>query len=331
MSKLMGKVILQAKTRKMEADFAAILDDSRAVKGLKNVLRDLLRHSITEVCVLCDQPAAGGRICRRCRQILPWNDTFCERCGRAILAGQPAGIVCAACQSTRPRFEIARAPLVYDFPVDDVIKAIKFKRQLWYVPALAELLLRTLDSEFAAVDALVPVPLHRRRQMTRGFNQATELCRPLHRATGLPILTQAVRIRATSAQTGLNAAERQRNLRNAFAVVGTLKSRHPLIVDDVITTGETCSQLATTLLEAGAESVSVLTVARSRGIGRGGERQKEGDLCGDDGREGVVQDDSDKYDHADVMIVQEHPEAGGRFPVPGQPLVPGHQHRGNDN
>ena len=247
----------------MEADFAGPFDEAQAVKQLRNIAGDLRRRNIAEICVLCDQPAASGRICAPCQRILPWNDTFCECCGQALVAGQPPGVVCAACQSRRPRFEIARAPLIYDFPVDAVIKAIKFKRQLWYVPAFAALLLRTLNSEFAEVDALVPVPLHRWRQMTRGFNQATELCRPLHRATGLPILTQAVRVRATSAQTGLHAAERKRNLRNAFAVSGKLKCRHPLIVDDVITTGETCSQLAMTLLEAGADSVSVLTVARA--------------------------------------------------------------------
>ena len=157
----------------------------------------------------------------------------------------------------------ARAPLIYDFPVDDVIKAIKFRRQLWYVPALGELLLRNLQSDFAEVDALLPVPLHRWRQVKRGFNQAMELCRPLRKGTGLPILTQAVRIRATTAQTGLKAKERKRNLQNAFAVSGRLNSRHPLIVDDVITTGETCSQLAVELLRAGANSVSVLTVARA--------------------------------------------------------------------
>jgi ComF family protein len=195
--------------------------------------------------------------------MLPWNNTFCESCGQVLIAGQPPGVICAACQARRPHFERARAPLVYDFPVDAVIKAIKFKRQLWYVPAFAELLLQTLNSEFADVDALLPVPLHRWRQMTRGFNQATELCRPLHQATGLPILTQAVRIRATSAQTGLHAAERKSNLINAFSVPGKLKCRHPLIVDDVITTGETCSQLAMALLKAGAESVRVLTVARA--------------------------------------------------------------------
>lgn len=235
------------------------------MKLLKNALGDLYRRHIAGICVFCDQAADGGRICGQCRRTLPWNNTFCECCGQAMMAGQPPGVACVACQSWRPPFEKARAPLIYDFPVDAVIKAIKFRRQLWYVPALAALLRRTLTSEFAQVDALVPVPLHRWRQMTRGFNQATELCRPLHKATGLPILTQVARIRATSAQTGLNTAERKRNLKNAFAVSGKLKSRHPLIVDDVITTGETCSQLAMELIRSGAKSVGVLTVARALG------------------------------------------------------------------
>ena len=233
------------------------------MKQLKNVLDNLSRTAIPKTCVLCDQPACAGRICPQCLQILPWNDVYCERCGQAMLARQPTGTVCSACQQLPPPFHKARAPLVYDFPVDAVIKAIKFRRQLWYVPALSDLLLQNIESEFADVDALLPVPLHRWRQMLRGFNQALEFCRPLHKATGLPIITQATRIRATMAQTGLNATERRKNLRDAFSVGGNLRCRHPLIIDDVITTGETCSQLALTLLEAGAESVNVLTVARA--------------------------------------------------------------------
>ena len=71
------------------------------------------------------------------------------------------------------------------------------------------------------------------------------------------------RVRFTRPQTGLDAAERRRNMKAAFEVRGRLHFRHPLVVDDVITTGETCRQLATTLLAAGAERVSVLAVARS--------------------------------------------------------------------
>jgi ComF family protein len=214
-------------------------------------------------CVLCEQAAHTERICDQCRRLLPWNDVHCERCGQAVIATQPPGVPCAACQAKLPPFDKGRAPLLYDFPVDAALKAIKFKRQLWFVPAFAGLLLRMLEEEFPSVDALVPVPLHRWRQMRRGFNQAAELCRPLRRATGLPVISQVRRIRATRPQTGLSAAERHRNLNNAFAVHGNLRCRHPLIVDDVVTTGATCSQLATQLLRAGAKSVGVLSVARA--------------------------------------------------------------------
>lgn len=227
------------------------------------MLGDLCRRHIARVCVLCGQAADSGGICLRCRRILPWNDVCCECCARALPGAQATGVFCESCQAKRPPFDKARAPLVYDFPVDAVLKAIKFKRQLWYAPAFSLLLLQVLERDFPAVDALVPVPLHRSRQMARGFNQATELCRPLRKRTALPVLAQVVRARATAAQTGLNAAARRKNMKNAFAVRGKLKSRHPLIVDDVITTGETCSQLAIELIKAGAESVGVLAVARA--------------------------------------------------------------------
>jgi len=71
------------------------------------------------------------------------------------------------------------------------------------------------------------------------------------------------RSKPTRSQTGLSAAERKKNLRGAFTLPDLLTCRHPLIVDDVITTGATVTQLAQTLLRAGAETVSVLAVARA--------------------------------------------------------------------
>ena len=259
----MGKVLLQAKRSNTEAEFGGPFAEAQPVKQLNKALIGLHCQVNANACVLCDQGAGDGHICRQCRQFLPWNDNYCDCCGQVTIAAQPPGVACAACQLRWPPFEKARAPLIYDFPVDAALKAIKFKRQLWFVPAFADLLVSALKNDFPRVDALVPVPLHRWRQMTRGFNQAVELCRPLRQATGLPMLCQARRIRATRAQTGLNATERKNNLKNAFAVSGKLCCRHPVIVDDVITTGETCSQLALTLLDAGAESVNVLTVARA--------------------------------------------------------------------
>jgi ComF family protein len=216
-----------------------------------------------DACVLCGLPGNGDRICKLCVGVLPWNDVVCDCCGQPVDLPGTSGVSCATCQQRSPDFNRARAPFLYAFPVDTALKKMKFRRQLSLAPAFAGLLLPVLRTEFANCDALVPVPLHRWRHVTRGFNQADELCRPLTRTTGLPVLDSAVRIRATRSQSGLSAEERRRNLNDAFIVRGKISCRHPLIIDDVITTGTTCNQLARALLHAGASKVSVLTVARS--------------------------------------------------------------------
>jgi predicted amidophosphoribosyltransferase len=97
----------------------------------------------------------------------------------------------------------------------------------------------------------------------RGFNQAEELCMPLAKHTGLPILSNVKRMRATPYQSALDAGHRHSNLQLAFAVQGEISAQHVLIVDDVMTTGETCGQLAQVLLENCAQCVSALAIARA--------------------------------------------------------------------
>ena len=179
---------------------------------------------------------------------------------------QASGVHCADCQANPPPFSMARAPFRYAFPVDSAIKALKFNGKLYHAPALASYLSRELQQMRQDIDALVPVPLHRWRHARRGFNQAIELCKPVSRSSGLPILRNVRRVRSTMPQSGLDAKERRRNLRGAFAVVGRLRCRYPLIVDDVVTTGATSRQLALKLLAHGAESVAVLSVARSASL-----------------------------------------------------------------
>lgn len=213
-------------------------------------------------CVFCGVRQNEQYICAQCADLLPWNTVFCECCGQPLPAAQPAGVTCAQCQLSPPPYVRARAVTRYAFPVDRALKALKFKRQLWYAPAFAELLLPVLQQEFSACDALLPVPLHHWRLARRGFNQATEICRPLAALTGLRIVTDVQRVKATRPQSGLNATERKRNLRHAFALPELLTCRYPLVIDDVITTGATATQLANMLLRAGAQSVHVLAVAR---------------------------------------------------------------------
>ena len=224
----------------------------------RKILARLTSAVFPDACVLCGAAGARG-FCTRCDRDLPRLESACARCAVPLAPGSE----CSGCARSPPPFFAARAALAYTFPVDAALKALKFRRQLHYVPAFAGLLQPLLAETFPTADALVPVPLHRWRHATRGFNQARELCRPLARRSGLPILEAARRTRRTPPQAGLDAAARRRNLKDAFAISGTLLCRHPLIIDDVMTTGETCRHLAHALLEAGADSVSVLTVARA--------------------------------------------------------------------
>jgi ComF family protein len=214
-------------------------------------------------CVFCDNSEYSVAICAHCRKLLPLAERGCQRCAVALAAEQPPGVSCAGCQLDPPMFSKAVAALHYAFPVDAALKAFKFDGQLYYAPAFASLLLPLLQSHFVDTDALVPVPLHRWRHAYRGFNQATEICRLLSRAAGVPMDRAVRRIRATASQSGLDAAARRRNLKRAFVVNKPLRCRRPVIIDDVMTTGATCRQISRLLVDAGAESVGVLVVARA--------------------------------------------------------------------
>ena len=216
-------------------------------------------------CVFCGikRQHCEASICPGCESDLPWIRERCPGCARPLAATPSAGVVCAECQGHPPPFEAAVAPLAFEFPVDAAIRLFKFHRRLQYAEAFGELLCRSLAELPADIDALLPVPLHWLRHGVRGFNQAAEICRPLRRASGLPLVRHVSRRRRTPYQSGLGARERRRNLAGAFDVRGEIQASHVLLVDDVITTGETCSQLARELLAHGAAKVSVLAVARA--------------------------------------------------------------------
>lgn len=216
-------------------------------------------------CVFCGVESTDTEVisCTGCAEDLPWNDCCCPRCAQPLAVCLPAGVTCGDCQARPPAFRAAVAPLIYTFPTDAAIKALKFRRRLEYVPVFTRLLDAVLPRLEQDIDALLPVPLHWRRHAVRGFNQAMEIGKPLARQLRLPILSSAYRIRHTPYQSGLTAGERRSNLAAAFRVHAEIEAQHVLIIDDVITTGETCEQLARALLRAGARKVSVAAVARA--------------------------------------------------------------------
>ncbi len=111
---------------------------------------------------------------------------------------------------------------------------------------------------------LLPVPLHSQRLKERGYNQALEITRPLARYFHLDISPRLCRrTEATPAQSGLNRKAREKNLRNAFILIGDVTGLHITLVDDVVTTGTTVAELARCLKRGGATRVDVWAVART--------------------------------------------------------------------
>lgn len=189
---------------------------------------------------------AESPVCAGCHDDLPWA----ERPSAAdIIYPNP--------------FTTIIAPLEYAFPVDAAIKAFKFHRRFHYQPAFADILLRAAAQLPDDIDAVLPVPLHRWRRLARRFNQAEELATPLQKSLSVAVIRNVQRVSHTSYQSGLDAVERRRNLQSAFRARGVIQAQHVLIVDDVITTGETCRQLARVLFRCGVNKVSVLALARA--------------------------------------------------------------------
>ena len=196
----------------------------------------------------------------------------CAFCGTRTRRNE--GSVCSGCYDDLPwirsapapansPLECEIAPLAYAFPIDAAIKALKFRRRLFYAPALAQLLESACHELPAGIDAVQPVPLHWRRKWRRGFNQALEIARPVAKHLGVAVVDHVTRRRATGPQSGLTAAERADNLRGAFTARGASRYEHVLLVDDVITTGTTMRQVARTVLRDGAAKVSGIAVARA--------------------------------------------------------------------
>jgi ComF family protein len=173
-----------------------------------------------------------------------------------------------------PPFERAVAYGRYDGGLRDLIHVLKFQQVRPAAAVLGRMLAETIANLEQAMPvgtiAVVPVPLHTRKQAQRGFNQAEMIARgalkQLSRPKRFDLCTGIlVRRRETGSQIGLTRHQRRENMRGAFAVSDPTRilNRDILLVDDVFTTGATVSECARVLLRAGAARVWVATVARA--------------------------------------------------------------------
>lgn len=198
-------------------------------------------------CVVTGQPGVKFDLSEQVLLRLKPVSKACFKCGFP-LNGEAEGI-CGQCLQQPPYFDQTLAGFVYEDTIRALILRYKFQPEPQLARLLFELFFSVRQQDLAAlkVSAVVPVPSHPLRLLERGFNPALELAKPLAQAINVPLLPFAVwRTKHTPAQSSLPLKKRQQNVKGAFAVQAEqfLGMQRVLLVDDVMTTGQTLSAIA---------------------------------------------------------------------------------------
>jgi ComF family protein len=285
-------------------------------------------------CRICNAPlikVSRLPVCDEClASVRPLAGSFCAVCSEAVnlpgYADQEAidreQTLCSLCRRAQPPFVRAVAYGSYEGELRDLIHLLKFEQIRPVAAVLGAALAKAigkLDGRLANEKpslgavfsekkrgegiAVIPVPLHKRKQAQRGFNQAEliarEALKQMRDASRFELLAGVlVRQRETGSQIGLTRHQRRVNLRGAFAVSDAtqIRNRDILLIDDVLTTGTTAAECTRVLLRAGAARVWVATVARTLKIAdavRFSLNENAGDLSVEQGVQQVVEEGSE--------------------------------------
>ena len=241
--------------------------------GLRQVLHGLGTAALDvlypPLCLHCEAPVAtSDALCGSCfGKLVPITAPLCPRLGIPFETAIGANAVSAEAIADPPPFERARAAVVYNEVSGALVSRLKYGDRPELARFCARLMAGAGHALWADCPVLVPVPLHRSRQLRRGYNQSLELARALGAITGLavdPLLVR--RVKRTRQQVGLSGSARERNVAGAFAAhpdtLNRLRGRRVTIIDDVLTTGSTVKAMTRALRKAGADTVDVMTFAR---------------------------------------------------------------------
>jgi ComF family protein len=252
------------------------------------VVADLVNVMVPSDCRICGGPMVTlgkAQVCEACRErVGPQAGSLCVRCGDALgmesarMAGGWGEGQCSMCRMAPPEFARAVAFAAYEDDVREMLHLLKFGG----MRAVAESVLGEgmaaavlkLDGAIAGELIVVPVPLFKAREKSRGFNQARVLAeagvrglRKVRPAWTLTVRPEVLkRTRDTGALFGMNPRERRESLRGAFRVADgeVVRGREVLLVDDIMTTGATARECSRVLLKAGAVRVWVATFAKAQ-------------------------------------------------------------------
>ena len=245
---------------------------ARLLGSARGALADLIAPLS---CPICEAETTGSPLCRDCRaELLGAAGPACPRCARTVGPWAVVDGGCSACRGRPLGFDAAIAMGPYQGPIRDLTLRLKHRDDAWLAPWLAGVMVEARRDAIAleverARDpgpVVVPVPLHWRRRIERGYNQAEALADAVARDLALRVARPIRRVRSTEKLAGSGRVARLATLKGAFAPRrgrADLGGRTVLLVDDVLTTGATCGAAARALKAAGAGRVVALVLARA--------------------------------------------------------------------
>jgi competence protein ComFC len=194
-------------------------------------------------------------------QVKPVPEPVCQICGLPLVHSG----LCPACRKSHPPYESMRSWLVFDGPIRNALHTLKYRRNMALGDSLARQLAIHVGTLGWPVSLVTPVPLGKKRMRERGYNQVGLVAMPLASINGWQYTPHAlVRARETRSQVGLSVEERRENVSGAFrGNPAVVSGKTVLLMDDVATTGATLSACSEALLQAGANTVFAITLARA--------------------------------------------------------------------
>ncbi|MCX7552787.1 ComF family protein [Marinicella sp. S1101] len=212
-------------------------------------------------CAICHVHSTTG-LCSGCQSLIKAPENPCLLCAKPL---PHAGAICGECRSDSPAFNQTICAAIYQAPIDKWIQQLKFGEQLDRARLMAEALL-SLMGEIDQHIPLIPMPLHINRLRKRGYNQAFEIARIIAKKQNRALLGGAlIRVKNTAMQAELHEKQRIKNVRSAFRVNQAIGHNKVVLIDDVMTTGQTMRSAAKCLVGAGVQEVIVVVFARSGG------------------------------------------------------------------
>lgn len=240
---------------------------------LAHIFPSVLDLIYPRYCLVCNVPlnhTDRKALCPDCVTKITFinQDTSCPRCGIDLGSHVQPDTFCLECHAHPPVFAKTIAVAGYDGVIREAIHKFKYAKERVLLDELSGLLVARWQGVIQLLpqmDMIMPAPLYKGKLKERGFNQSGLLAERLSQATGIPLeLDNLIKTRPTPDQAGLDSVNRKKNLIDAFEVTNpkVIDGKNILLIDDVLTTGATASEISRTLKKAGAKNVYVLVLAR---------------------------------------------------------------------